>query len=211
MQEVRAPFAGKVCEDGSGHLCVLAIEREERSYTIPSSRKLVVSQGQHITAGTPLTAGALDPQEILRTVGKEAVQQYLVNEVRGVYRVAGVYIHDKHFEVIVREMLRHVIVDDVGDTHLLPGSIVDRFDYADLSARILAQGGMPPQARIVLLGLTRTALASPSWLAAAAFQEATRVLADAVLEGRTDHIEALKENVMLGRLIPAGTGFRSLQ
>jgi DNA-directed RNA polymerase subunit beta' len=183
-------------------------EQKECSYIVPVTRKLTVSHGQQITAGIPITTGPLNPQEVLHLLGKEAVQQYLINEVSKVYRSTGVYIHDKHFEVIVREMLRYVQVEEPGDTQLLPTDIVDRFSYTALNARMLAEGASPATARTVLLGVTRTALQSNSWLAAASFQEATRVLTDAVLGGRTDHLESLKENVMVGRLIPAGTGFR---
>jgi DNA-directed RNA polymerase subunit beta' len=167
-----------------------------------------VSHGQQILVGTPLTGGPLDPQEVLRLLGNNAVQQYLVSEVSKIYRMTGVSLHEKHFEVIVHEMLRHVQVEEPGDSRLLQGEIVDRFEYMDLNAHILAQGGEPATARTLLLGLTRTALASESWLAAASFQEATRVLTDTVLKGKVDDLQTLKANVMLGRLIPAGTGFR---
>ena len=185
-------------------------EPEIRSSAIPFTRTLAVSHGQQILAGTPLTTGLLDPQEMLHILGKDAVQQYLVSEVRKVYRMTGVSIHEKHFEIIVREMLRHIQVEEPGDTKRLPGEIVDRFQYADLNAHVLAEGGKPATARTLLFGLTRTALASESWLAAASFQEATRVLTDAVLKGEVDDLQGLKENVMIGRLIPAGTGFRPL-
>ena len=183
--------------------------QERPSYTIAVTRKLAVRDGQQITAGIPLTPGPLDPAQVLHILGKEAVQQYLISEVSKVYRTAGVYIHDKHFEVIVHEMLRHVMVEEAGDSRLLPGDILDRFRYADINAQILAAGGAPAVARPLLLGLTRTALASDSWLTAASCQETTRVLADAALEGRTDWLTSPKSNVMIGRLIPVGTGFRS--
>jgi DNA-directed RNA polymerase subunit beta' len=194
--------------DGTQDMSNDSCEREVRSYGVPLTCKLTVSHGQQILAGTLLTGGPLDPQEVLRIVGKNAVQQYLVSEVRKIYRMTGVHIHEKHFEVIVREMLRHVQVEESGDSRLLQGEIVDRFEYTDLNAHILAQGGEPATAKTLLLGLTRTALASESWLAAASFQEATRVLTDAVLKGKVDDLQTLKANVMIGRLIPAGTGFR---
>ena len=183
-------------------------EQERRLYTIAVTRKLAVNHGQQITAGTPLTTGPLNPEQVLRILGKQVVQQYLVSEVSTVYRNTGVYIHDKHFEVIVREMLRHVVVEESGDTRLLPGDILDRFKYADINAHVLAAGGMPAMAGTLLLGLTRTALVSDSWLAAASFQETTRVLADAALAGKTDSLASPKGNVIIGRLIPVGTGFR---
>ncbi len=181
---------------------------DERSYAIPLTRTLAVSHGQQITAGTALTTGSLNPKEVLRVLGREAVQQYLIREVRDVYRTAGVYIHDKHFEIIIREMLRHVQIGEAGDTDLLPGDILDRFHCANLNACVLAEGGQPSTAKTVLLGLTHAALASPSWLAAVSFQEATRVLSDAVLRGGVDDLQSLKANVMIGHLIPVGTGFR---
>jgi len=197
--------------DGAEDMRIGSSDLEVCSYSVPFTRKLAVSHGQQIAVGTPLTTGPLDPREVLRIVGKEAVQQYLVNEVRRVYRATGVYIHEKHFEIIVREMLRHVQVEGPGDTRLLPGDILDRFQYADLNAHVLAEGGEPATARTLLLGLTRTALASESWLTAASFQEATRVLTDAILKGKVDHLQTLKQHVMIGRLIPAGTGFRPQQ
>jgi DNA-directed RNA polymerase subunit beta' len=207
-EEEHMDASTSIFPDGIHDMSSSSHELEVRSYTLPFTRKLVVSHSQQILAGTPLTTGPLDPQEVLRILGKEAVQQYLVSEVRKVYRTTGVYIHEKHFEVIVREMLRHVQIEESGETKLLPGEIVDRLKYADLNAHVLAEGGEPATAKILLLGLTRTALASESWLTAASFQEATRVLTDAVLKGKIDDLQTLKANVMIGRLISAGTGFR---
>ena len=204
---ISAPLSGQMRLDAQGQWCIFAQEQEKRTYSVPLGRKLAVKQGQHVGIGSPLTTGPLDPLQVLGTLGREAVQAYLLNEVRAVYRATGVYIHDKHFEVIVREMLRHVLIEESGDTSFFPLELVDRFEYAALNASILAQGGEPAKARTVLLGLTKTALASSSWLAAASFQETTRVLAEAALLGKTDFLLSMKENVMLGRLIPAGTGF----
>ncbi|HTI15266.1 MAG TPA: DNA-directed RNA polymerase subunit beta' [Dictyobacter sp.] len=181
-------------------------ERDERSYTIPASRNLSVVEGQKIQAGTPITTGQLDPQEVLRIQGREAVQLYLVSEIQRVYRNTGVYIHDKHIEVIVRQMLRRVKVDDPGDTELLPNDLVDRFVYADTNARVLAEGGEPATASTVLLGVTKASLNTDSFLSAASFQETTRVLTEAAIEAQTDHLVGLKENVIIGKLIPAGSG-----
>ncbi len=213
---VVSPLVGEVWSssrislDGAQNMSSDSCERKERSYGIPLTRTLAVKHGQQILAGTSLTTGLLDPRQVLRILGKQAAQQYLVSEVSKVYRAAGVCIHEKHFEVIVREMLRHVQVEESGDTRFLPGEMVDRFEYADLNAHVLAQGGEPATAKTVLLGVTRTALQSTSWLAAASFQEATRVLTDAVLQGKTDCFESPKECVMIGRLIPVGTGFRGV-
>jgi DNA-directed RNA polymerase subunit beta' len=131
---------------------------------------------------------------------------YLVKEVQRVYRNTGVYIHDKHIEVIVRQMLRRVKVDDPGDTDMLPNDLVDRFVYEDTNARVLAEGGEPATAQTVLLGVTKASLNTDSFLAAASFQETTRVLTEAAIEARTDHLVGLKENVIIGKLIPAGSG-----
>jgi DNA-directed RNA polymerase subunit beta' len=173
--------------------------------------KDVVCVSRSIGNGSNREPELLDPGEILRILGKQAAQQYLVSEVSKVYRAAGVCIHEKHFEVIIREMLRHVQIQESGESRLLPGEMVDHFEYADLNAHVLAQGGEPVTARTLLLGLTRTALASESWLAAASFQEATRVLTDAILKGNIDDLQTVKAHVMIGRLIPAGTGFRTRQ
>ena len=155
----------------------------------------------------PLTAGQRDPQDVLRIQGREAVQLYLVKEVQGVYRNTGVYINDKHIEVIIRQMLRRVKVDEPGDTEMLPNDLVDRFVYADTNARVLAEGGEPATAQTVLLGVTKASLNTDSFLAAASFQETTRVLTEAAIEAQTDHLVGLKENVIIGKLIPAGSGF----
>jgi len=173
---------------------------------VPASRNIVVTNGQKIQAGTPITAGQRDPQDVLRIQGREAVQLYLVKEVQRVYRNTGVYINDKHIEVIIRQMLRRVKVDDPGDTEMLPNDLVDRFVYADTNARVLAEGGEPATAQTVLLGVTKASLNTDSFLAAASFQETTRVLTEAAIEAQTDHLVGLKENVIIGKLIPAGSG-----
>ena len=204
---VRARTEGEVLIDTDGLLTIRFEEREERSYPIPAARNIVVSNGQKIQAGTPITSGQRDPQDVLRIQGREAVQMYLVKEVQRVYRNTGVYINDKHIEVIIRQMLRRVKVDEPGDTEMLPDDLVDRFVYADTNARVLAEGGEPATAQTVLLGVTKASLNTDSFLAAASFQETTRVLTEAALEAQTDHLVGLKENVIIGKLIPAGSGF----
>jgi DNA-directed RNA polymerase subunit beta' len=203
---VMARTEGEVVINDDGLLSLRFEERDERSYAIPAARNIVVTNGQKIQAGTPVTAGQRDPQEVLRIQGREAVQLYLVQEVQRVYRNTGVYIHDKHIEVIVRQMLRRVKVDDPGDTEMLPSDLVDRFVYADTNARVLAEGGEPATAQTVLLGVTKASLNTDSFLAAASFQETTRVLTEAAIEAQTDHLVGLKENVIIGKLIPAGSG-----
>jgi DNA-directed RNA polymerase subunit beta' len=164
-----------------------------------------------VRAGQALTTGLIDPQDVLRILGREAVQLYLMKEVQKVYRSTGVYINDKHIEVIVRQMLRRVRVDDPGDTDLLPNDLVDRFHYEETNARVLAEGGEPATAQTVLLGVTKASLNTDSFLAAASFQETTRVLTEAAINGATDHLLGLKENVIIGKLIPAGTGVEQRQ
>jgi DNA-directed RNA polymerase subunit beta' len=204
---VLARTEGEALSNADGLISIRFEEREERSYSIPAARNIAVTQGQRIQAGTALTAGQRDPQDVLRIQGREAVQMYLVKEVQKVYRNTGVYINDKHIEVIIRQMLRRVKVDEPGDTEMLPNDLVDRFVYADTNARVLAEGGEPATAQTVLLGVTKASLNTDSFLAAASFQETTRVLTEAAIEAQTDHLVGLKENVIIGKLIPAGSGF----
>ena len=203
---VMARNEGEVFINADGLLTIRFEERDERSYAIPAARNIVVSEGQKISAGTPITSGQRDPQDVLRIQGREAVQLYVVKEVQRVYRNTGVYISDKHIEVIIRQMLRRVKVDEPGDTEMLPNDLVDRFVYADTNARVLAEGGEPATAQTVLLGVTKASLNTDSFLAAASFQETTRVLTEAAIEAQTDHLVGLKENVIIGKLIPAGSG-----
>ena len=204
---VRARTEGEVSILADGLLSIRFEEHEERSYSIPAARNIAVSNGQKIQAGTPITSGQRDPQDVLRIQGRDAVQMYLVKEVQRVYRNTGVYLNDKHIEVIIRQMLRRVKVDEPGDTEMLPDDLVDRFAFADSNARVLAEGGEPATAQTVLLGVTKASLNTDSFLAAASFQETTRVLTEAVIEAQTDHLVGLKENVIIGKLIPAGSGF----
>jgi len=178
-------------------------EKEEREYIIPAAAHLVVENGARVKAGEPITAGPLNPQDILRILGREAVQQYLLGEVQKVYRSQGVNINDKHIEVIVRQMLRKVRVDSSGDTDILPGELVDRVVYEDTNAKVLAEGGEPAMASPALLGVTRASLSTDSFLAAASFQETARVLTESCINGAVDYLRGLKENVIIGRLIPA--------
>ena len=203
---VMARTEGELNINADGMLTIRFEEREERSYPIPAARNIVVADGQKIQAGTPITGGQRDPQDVLRIQGREAVQMYVVKEVQRVYRNTGVYISDKHIEVIIRQMLRRVKVEEPGDTEMLPNDLVDRFVYADTNARVLAEGGEPATAQTVLLGVTKASLNTDSFLAAASFQETTRVLTEAAIEARTDHLVGLKENVIIGKLIPAGSG-----
>jgi DNA-directed RNA polymerase subunit beta' len=201
--QVVARLPGRVVVERANRISILYEEREEREYTIPATARLRVETGESIKAGGQLTEGPLDPQDILRILGPEAVQLYLVEEVQKVYRSQGVNINDKHIEVIVRQMMRKVVVDSPGDTPLLPGEYVDRFEYEEANAKVFAEGGEPATAFPVLLGVTKASLNTSSFLAAASFQETTRVLTEAAISGKTDHLMGLKENVIIGKLIPA--------
>jgi len=186
-------------------------EREVREYSIPPSARLKVENGQRISAGDQITEGTKNLQDILRIQGREAVQQYLLEEIQRVYRSQGVNINDRHIETIIRQMMRKVRVETPGDTQMLPGELIDRFVYEEANAKVLAEGGEPATAEPVLLGVTKASLNTDSFLAAASFQETTRVLTEAAISGATDHLMALKENVIIGKLIPAGTGFKASQ
>ena len=197
-----ARFAGEVTVKKK-QLVISYTEKEEREYTIPSTASIWVQNGEQVKAGQQLSDGSINPHDILRILGKEAVQQYLVDEVQKVYRSQGVNINDKHIEVIVHQMLTRVRIDSAGDTDLVPDELVDRFAYEDINAKVLAEGGEPATAHTVLLGITRASLSTDSWLAAASFQETTRILTEAAANGRIDRLVGLKENVIIGKLIPA--------
>ncbi len=201
--DIVARIGGRVVIDGRDRLSIVYEEQEEREYVVPAAGRLRIDNGEVVHAGQQLTEGSRNPQDILRIQGPEAVQLYLVEEVQKVYRSQGVAINDKHIEVIVRQMLRKVRVDAPGDTEMLPNDIVDRFDYEEINARILAEGGEPATAVPVLLGVTKASLSTSSFLAAASFQETTRVLTEAAISGQTDRLLGLKENVIIGKLIPA--------
>ncbi|MBO8126531.1 MAG: DNA-directed RNA polymerase subunit beta' [Firmicutes bacterium] len=178
----------------------------EKTYQIPFGSRLKIKDGQEVTPGDQITEGPLNPHDILRTRGIWAVQSYLVQEIQEVYRSQGVDIDDKHIEIIVRQMLRKVRVEDSGDTDLLPGGLVDYFELEEANKKVVAEGGTPATYKQVLLGITKASLATESFLSAASFQETTRVLTDASIKGKVDPLLGLKENVIIGKLIPAGTG-----
>ena len=162
--------------------------------------------GAVVEAGDSLTEGPVNPHDILRVKGVQGVQTYIVQEVQEVYRSQGVDINDKHIEVIVRQMLRKMKVEDSGDTELLPGGLVDQFEFEEENRRVEEAGGQPATAKPVLLGITKASLATESFLSAASFQETTRVLTEAAIKGKEDPLVGLKENVIIGKLVPAGTG-----
>jgi DNA-directed RNA polymerase subunit beta' len=201
-QPILARIAGKVTIKDK-QLLISYEEREEREYAVPSTAGIRVQTGDRVKAGDRLTEGPVNPQDILRILGREAAQQYLVDEVQKVYRSQGVNINDKHIEIIVHQMLTKVRIDSAGDTELVPEELVDRFVYEDINAKVLAEGGEPATAHTVLLGITRASLSTDSWLASASFQETTRVLTEAAVCGKVDRLIGLKENVIIGKLIPA--------
>ncbi len=207
LEEITARIGGRVVfEDRKrrpSRISVVYEATEEREYSAPAAARLRFQDGDQVQAGQQLSEGQLNPQDILRIMGPEAVQVYLVEEVQKVYHSQGVVINDKHIEVIVRQMLRKVQVDMPGDTDMLPGELLDRYQYEEKNSHVLAEGGEPAAAVPVLLGVTKASLSTSSFLAAASFQETTRVLTEAAISGQVDHLLGLKENVIIGKLIPA--------
>jgi len=187
-------------------ITVTADDGEQVRYEVSLRARLAVDDGERVEVGQQLTEGSVDPHEKLRIEGVQAVQLHLVEEVQQVYRSQGVVIHDKHIELIVRQMLRKVNILEPGDTEFLPGELVDRRRFEETNAEVVEDGGEPASARPILMGITKASLATESWLAAASFQETTRVLTDAAISARSDPLLGLKENVIIGKLIPAGTG-----
>ncbi len=179
---------------------------EAREYLIPKGRHLAVNEGDYVRAGEPLMDGPIDPHDILSVLGEKELAHYLVDEVQEVYRLQGVRINDKHIEIIVRQMLRKVRVQEIGDTVFLGGEIVDRMEFEEENKRVTATGGATATAEPALLGITKASLSTSSFISAASFQETTKVLTEAAINGRVDYLRGLKENVIMGRLIPAGTG-----
>jgi DNA-directed RNA polymerase subunit beta' len=191
---------------GKRKLIVTGDDAEERDYDIPRGTHINVQEGDRVRAGEALMDGPLNPHDILRVLGMQRLQEYLVNEIQEVYRLQGVNINDKHIEVIVRQMLRWVKIKEVGDTDFLLEEQVDRFRFTDENERVNNEGGEVSQAEPLLLGITKASLSTDSFISAASFQETTRVLTEAAISGRIDYLRGLKENVIMGRLIPAGTG-----
>ena len=202
LKEVVSEQSGTANTSG-GKLTITRQERDHSSYNIPLSADVIVEDGDRITPGQPITAGPINPHDILRLLGHSAVEKYIVEEIQNVYRSQGVGIHDKHIEVISRQMLRKVKISRSGDTDAMPGEILDKSDYARMNEKTTAAGGTPAQAVPILMGVTRASLTTRSFLSAASFQETSRVLTEAALRGAVDQLEGLKENVIVGHLIPA--------
>jgi DNA-directed RNA polymerase subunit beta' len=209
-QIITAQHNGRVVIDDNG-LRVVWESVEEASYEIPAGMRLLVNDGERVNVGDQLTEGSRNPHRILELLGRDAVTQYLLNEVQKVYRPQGQNIHDKHFEVIIRKMLSKVIVTHSGDTELLPSELIDSPIFQETNNQILEEGGEPARAEPVLLGITKASLSTESFLSASSFQHTIRVLAGAAIAGKVDELTGLKENVIIGKLIPAGTGYLAYQ
>jgi DNA-directed RNA polymerase subunit beta' len=191
---------------GQRRVYVVADNGTEKEYSVPKGVHINVQESERVRAGEPLMDGPLNPHDILAVLGEKELQAYLVNEIQEVYRLQGVTISDKHIEVIVRQMMRWVKVEDVGDTTFLLEQQVDKFRFREENEKVIANGGRPATGRPLLLGITKASLSTDSFISAASFQETTRVLTEASIQGAVDHLRGLKENVIVGRLIPAGTG-----
>jgi DNA-directed RNA polymerase subunit beta' len=206
-----AEVGGKVSIEESDKAVTVVITDtggEEHRHTFPRRTRLFVEQGQKIEPGTQLNEGSLYPHELLAIRGRTETELYLVREVQEVYKSQGVDINDKHIELIVRQMMKKVRVDQKGDTDLLPGQFVDRYEYARINQAVIDAKGEAAQAEEIILGITKASLNTDSFLSAASFQETTKVLTDAALEGKIDRLNGLKENVIIGKLIPAATGLK---
>ncbi len=218
--EARKPKREAVLSEIAGRVAILEGKKrmvqvtsdtnpqDTRSYQITYGSRLKVQDGDHVEAGAELVEGSVNPHDLMRILGVKAVQEYLLKEVLTVYRLQGVSVADKHIEMIVHQMLRKVRIEDAGDTTLLPGSLVDIFDFEKANKEALMEGRHPAAAKRILLGITKASLATDSFLSAASFQETTRVLTEAAIRGKVDPLLGLKENVIIGKLIPAGTGMK---
>ncbi len=198
----------KFGEIAKGHrkVYIVSDDGDQREYSIPRGVHINVQEGERVRAGDPLMDGPRNPHDILHVLGEHELQKYLVNEIQEVYRLQGVNINDKHLEVICRQMLRWIKVEDIGDTEFLPEEIVDKFKFREENDRVINAGGRPATGKPTLLGITKASLSTDSFISAASFQETTRVLTEAAINGKVDYLRGLKENVIMGRLIPAGTG-----
>ena len=181
---------------------------ESKTYLIPYGSRIKVLDGTYLEAGDVLTEGSVNPHDILKIKGVNAVQDYMLREVQRVYRLQGVEISDKHIEVLVRQMLKKVRIEENGDTDLLPGTLVDNLELEDINEKMIAEGKQPAEGKQIMLGITKASLATNSFLSAASFQETTKVLTEAAIKGKVDPLIGLKENVIIGKLIPAGTGMK---
>jgi DNA-directed RNA polymerase subunit beta' len=223
LVEARKPKLRAVISDLDG---VVSIDEDEdrfrvtvtsdtgdlsRVYKVDKTVRLTVKDGDKVEAGDLLTRGAINPHDLLESRGPDAVERYLVDEIQRVYRGQGVSVHDKHIEIIVRQMLKFVEILEPGDSPLLEGQVAERFDVEEVNNRLLDDGKTPASWKPILLGITKASLSTKSWLSAASFQHTTHVLTEAAVSGKADDLVGLKENVILGRLIPAGTGLDTIR
>ena len=206
MAEINGTVKYGEISKGTRKIYIIGEDGEQREYALPRGVHIRVQEGERVNAGEPLMDGPLNPHDILKVKGQKELQKYLVNEIQEVYRLQGVNINDKHLEVISRQMMRWIRITDIGDSEFLPEEIVDRFKFSEENARVVAAAGRPAQGQPMLLGITKASLSTDSFISAASFQETTRVLTEAAINGRVDYLRGLKENVIMGRLIPAGTG-----
>ncbi|HEY1213380.1 MAG TPA: DNA-directed RNA polymerase subunit beta', partial [Bryobacteraceae bacterium] len=191
---------------GMRKLYIVGDDGVQKEYSIPRGVHINVQEGERVRSGDPLMDGPRNPHDILAVLGEKELQKYLVNEIQEVYRLQGVNINDKHLEVISRQMMRWIRIEDIGDSEFLPEEVVDKFKFREENARVIEAGGRPATGKPILLGITKASLSTDSFISAASFQETTRVLTEAAINGKVDYLRGLKENVIMGRLIPAGTG-----
>ena len=189
-------------------IVVTADDGTSKTYLIPYGSRIKVQDGDRIEAGDELTEGSVNPHDLLKIKGVRAVQDYMIREVQRVYRLQGVEINDKHVEMIVRQMLKKIRIEDAGDSDFLPGTSVDVLDFDEVNENLIKEGKKPAEGKQVMLGITKASLATDSFMSAASFQETTKVLTEAAINGKIDHLNGLKENVIIGKLIPAGTGMK---
>jgi len=209
--KLKAEFDGVVRVKSKGVRIIIFNKEtgQQKEYSVPKGKFIIVKDGESVKAGDPITDGTPNPHDILKIMGPEELAAFLVKEVQMVYRLQGVEINDKHFEAIIRQILRKVKIVDPGDSKFLLNEIVDKLDLQEEIEEIVKEGGKPPKAEPVLVGITKASLSTRSWISAASFQETTRVLADAAVEGgKQDKLEGLKENVIIGNIVPAGTGVK---
>jgi len=206
MAEINGSVKYGEVTKGQRKIYVIGEVGEQREYSLPRGVHINVQEGEKVKAGEPLMDGPRNPHDILDVLGEKELQKYLVNEIQEVYRLQGVNINDKHLEVVVRQMMRWVKVEDIGDTEFLPEEVVDKFRFRAINQLTVESGGRPAKGRAVLLGITKASLSTDSFISAASFQETTRVLTEAAINGKVDYLRGLKENVIMGRLVPAGTG-----
>ncbi len=206
ISEIKGTVKYGEVSKGQRKIYVIGDDGEEREYSLPRGVHINVQEGERVKEGEPLMDGPRNPHDILAVLGEKELQKYLVNEIQEVYRLQGVNINDKHLEVIVRQMMRWVKVEDIGDTEFLPEEVVDKFRFRLENQKVVDNGGRPADGQAILLGITKASLSTDSFISAASFQETTRVLTEAAINGKVDYLRGLKENVIMGRLVPAGTG-----